>query len=87
MASKSWADDLATCETVMDVVITIYFWAGVRESGGPAFRRAAEARILEITTPHELEITLRGMEDAVLHDHPDSHLADVIRERRADGDT
>jgi hypothetical protein len=29
-----------------------------------------------------LEITLRGVEDAVLHDHPDSHLAGVIRLRR-----
>ena len=87
MASKSWADDLASCEAVMDVVLTIYFWARVREEGGHAFRRAAEARILEITAPHELKITLRGMEDAVLHDHSDSHLANVIRERRVNGDT
>jgi hypothetical protein len=67
MANESWADDLATCETVMDVVITIYFWAGVREEGGHAFRRAAEARILEITAEKaKREAIARRLEHAAI---------------------
>jgi hypothetical protein len=59
MTSKTWADDLATCETVREVVLTICFWASVREEGGTAFRRAAEARILELTAPHEMEMKIK----------------------------
>jgi hypothetical protein len=67
MASKSWVD-LANCETVRDVVLVIYFWPGSYEDGeNSKFRRAAEARILEITAEKaKLEAIARRLEHAAI---------------------